>query len=52
MCEIDSLNVILPLLANVLMFATAVVSLLCLLIEKIRQHTNDEREKSEPPKAE
>ncbi len=43
----EFLNSLFALLASILGFATAVVPLVCVLIEKHKEH-----EKSEPPKAE
>jgi hypothetical protein len=40
----------LPLLANVLALVTAIIMLLCLLIEKHGQHTGNEHEKGESTK--
>ncbi len=52
MNQFDWLNLVLPLLANVLAFVTAVIMLICLLIDKNGQRTGNEHEKGELPKAE
>ena len=52
MNQLDLLNLVLPLLANVFAFVTAVIMLICLLIDKNGPHMGNGRERSEPPKAE